>query len=223
MLAGALEPGSERRSADYVVKKHRIQYTHEFGHGAAAVAAFLQSRACRRRERVLFIERDPPDQIVSAYFEGKYRSWMWRKPTIVGSLRDNAAALVNRSNAYNEAVTAAVDRLACDPPPALMFVRYETMVACAPCVMERVVRWLGAPELLPNVPAAVRSCAFDALKGMNGSGKWGRAIAGEEASDKFREGAVGGWRAHAPFLAELVPRAHGEHQLERERRFGVFA
>jgi hypothetical protein len=219
LLASTIDPQLSQDRSDGFLKSAGLHYTHDFGRNASrSLDRLVCSRS--RSSRVLLLERDPRDWIISAYYEHKYRAWMWGQKTLRGNLTEHLPELVEEASAYNRAMHDAVRDLSCTPDPArLMVVRYETLVACASCVLA----WL-LPAIAERADAAGERCDFHTLRALNGTGKWGRALPSVEESNKFRSGMVGGWRQQLPQLqdnAELA--AFERQQVARERRFGLYA
>ncbi len=223
LIAAAFDPKLPQDRSDGFAKASGLRYSHDFGN---SVSGTLDRLVCSHHHHqsghgggVILLERDPRDWIISEYFEHKYRAWMWRQKTLRGNLTENLPQLVADATTYNQAMHDAVRALSCTPDATqLKVVRYESLVACTPCVLA----WL-LPTVAERAEAASARCDFNALRALNATGKWGRALPNVDQSNKFRAGAVGGWRQQLPQLeANKELAAFARQQIERERRFGVY-
>ena len=195
-------------------------YTHNFGTSNSSSTGRLHKWLCDEGKTVILIERDPRDQLISSYFEYKYRTWMWHKKTFSGNITKNLPFLIRESRSYNERIDAATKNISC--VPKLLVIRYETLFACTACVLEWVYHRLTHVHKSPKT--AVARCNFDVLESLNSTGKWGRSIPAIQESNKFRTGAIGTWRTLIPDLnAKFDAELYVAKQVERERTHGIWA
>lgn len=164
-------------------------------------AAALRSRLCAKRSspRLILLERDPRDVVVSSYYERRYRGGQWGYAyygTLSGFLREHRGGLASLIG-FNAAVHAGLLNVsACLTRANFYYLRYERLWECAACELRSLAAFLRADASEPRVRAAVDRCSLDVLRDLNTSStKWGEAIKGLPASNKFRSGVVGGFRS----------------------------
>mgnify|MGYP001276326338 CR=1 FL=1 len=221
LLATMINEKIPTMTSDGFLKSHGLQYTHEFGTTKTSSAQKLKKWLCHDKKHVILIERDPRDQIISSFYEHRYRNWMWRKRILRGNLTDNLSYLISETKDYNERITFALANLPCREHN-LHVIRYETLIACTECVVEWLIENITGKIYHANHAAAM--CEFDRLIKMNGTGKWGKSIPYEPNSNKFRSGTVGNWREFVPHMNSLFKaKLYLKQQIERERKYGIFS
>lgn len=212
--------------SDSYLRQAGLMYTHGRDHpimrypltteySLVATSRWVHGRACRRSgdhrkppPRLLLLDRDPRDQLVSAFYESKFRSESaWGTHLFNGTLSEFVPRGVRELLEYNTALRGGLELALrnCTPSPSrLALVRFERLVACPSCVLTMLLDgWLSQTPLSTARPAerghavaaAVARCNFTVMRALPSfvGRKWGEAIPGEPSSNKFRRGLVGGW------------------------------
>jgi len=194
----------------------------------AATAAVVQ----RTSAKLIVLERDVRDVVVSSYFERVYRGHIWHyqyKGNISSYLREQWGGF-STLLAFRKATFDAVHPIENGGPACptarsrIVRLQYERLTACPVCVLRELCDFLfwrpgpAQPEAAmcdddARLQFAVQRCNFSTLKAhAAGNGKWGEAIRGNKDSSKIREGKVGG------FKSSLSPadRAYLDEQIQNQ-------
>lgn len=159
------------------------------------------SKAHYRKDRVVFLCRDPRDVLVSHYYSLRYRagSHGYDGPLedYVYEARGSLATIVAYFNIW------ARQR---HTPHDFLLLRYEDMIADPTAALERTLGFFGVTEIRPELVAqAVDYASFDNMRRLEEADAFGRKTLqptekGDLRTYKTRKGVVGDHRA------ELAPR-----------------
>ncbi len=185
---------------DTAVQFHHDQF--EFNDGAKPPHNFdLPSRLVHYRtiDRVVYLERDPRDVMVSLYWQvtGRFRTFFNYEGSISEFIRDDyfGAHNLHRFRLMWAEIVRELGFLA---------VSYEACHADSVATLERILAYYELDATRPAVVAAADSATFDKMKAVEQSNSFPEPwLAPKNGFPKVREGKVGGHR-HALSQEDIV-------------------
>jgi Sulfotransferase domain len=173
-----------------------VRFQHdgfEFNDGAKPALDFsLAARLARYAEadRLVYLERDPRDVMVSLYFQvtGRFRDFFGYTGTISDFIRDDYFGADNLRRFRDLWHEIAVRR-------EVLVVTYEGCHADMPGTARRVLQYYGLSIVEPLLAGAVANAQFDRMRQLERSGLYPQPwLRLRNGAAKVRAGQVGGFR-----------------------------
>jgi hypothetical protein len=184
-LANDLPTGTDGRAP-------RIRVSHDDNPQWKEPGTLARSKRRYRRQRVVFLVRDPRDVVVSMYFERTRR-----EQVAVGSMADFLEAPVGSLPTILEYYNLWASHRS--QPRDFLLVRYEDLQREAAVELRRLLDFIGVREVSDaHIAAGVEFASFDNMRAMEmredfGSGRLRPRDRSDAESFKTRKGVVGGY------------------------------
>ncbi len=170
----------------------RIRVSHDDNPQWKEPAKLSRKKSRYRRQRVVFLVRDPRDVVVSMYFERTRR-----ERVDVGTMADFLEAQVGSLNTILEYYNIWASRRS--QPRDFLLIRYEDLQRGAAVEMRRLLDFIGLHEVSDaHIADGVEFSSFDNMKAMEmrgdlRSGRLRPRDRSDMESFKVRKGVVGGY------------------------------
>uniref|UniRef100_A0A0D9W7D1 Sulfotransferase n=1 Tax=Leersia perrieri TaxID=77586 RepID=A0A0D9W7D1_9ORYZ len=174
--------------------------------------ASLPSAAAASRCKVVYVCRDPKDNLISLWdFANKFRVRHGQEPVTAEAAADLFCRGVSPFGPYWDHVLGYWDAHV-ERPEQVLFFRYEEMRLDAAAHVRRLAEFVGVPFSAEEeeggvVDAIVRLCSFDHMSGLEATkgGKTELVIGTVANNEFFRRGQVGDWANHlSPEMARRI-------------------
>jgi hypothetical protein len=170
----------------------RIRVSHDDNPQWKEPAKLGRRKSRYRRQRVVFLVRDPRDVVVSMYFERTRR-----ERVAVGTMADFLEARVGSLNTILEYYNIWASRRS--QPRDFLLIRYEDLQRGAAVEMRRLLDFIGLHDVSDaHIADGVEFSSFDNMRGMEmradfRSGRLRPRDRNDMDSFKTRKGVVGGY------------------------------
>lgn len=170
----------------------RIRVSHDDNPQWKEPAKLRRGKSRYRRQRVVFLVRDPRDVVVSMYFQKTQRERLE-----VGTMADFIEARVGSLNTILEYYNIWASRRS--QPRGFLLIRYEDLQREATVEMRRLLDFIGLHEVSDaHITEAVEFSSFDNMRAMEmggelRSGRLQPRDRSDTSSFKTRKGVVGGY------------------------------
>ncbi len=170
------------------------RFTHDDASlNAAQHFSTLEARKGRfRRQKVIYLARDPRDTMVSCYFQATRRIHQFDGP-IADFIRDDRLGI----RKYVRFTRIWYDNR--DVPRAFLPLHYEDVHADAAAATRAVLGFIGVPDIAPEiVTQAVEYASFSSMRRLESDGQFRESRmkpgdASDPESYKVRKGIIGGY------------------------------